>query len=118
MEVISSKSAELSKVMMTMGEAAYQAEADADGNAGETDDEAVGIATHTLSESHGKAADESVAAKPLAKLFVKVLAKPLTKLLAKLVATLSTKLLAKLLKKLLAMLPTNCWRCCLLLAIK
>ncbi|MFL2842419.1 MAG: molecular chaperone DnaK [Candidatus Puniceispirillaceae bacterium] len=39
MEAISSKSAELSKVMMTMGEAAYQAEADADGNAGETDDD-------------------------------------------------------------------------------
>ncbi|MDA7766508.1 molecular chaperone DnaK [Alphaproteobacteria bacterium] len=42
MEVISSKSAELSKVMMKMGEAAYQAEADADGNAGEaSDDESV-----------------------------------------------------------------------------
>ena len=42
MEAISSKSAELSKVMMTMGEAAYQAEADADGNAGETsEDESV-----------------------------------------------------------------------------
>ena len=42
MEAISSKSAELSKVMMKMGEAAYQAEADADGNAGETsDDESV-----------------------------------------------------------------------------
>ena len=42
MEAISSKSAELSKVMMTMGEAAYQAEADADANAGETgDDESV-----------------------------------------------------------------------------
>jgi len=42
MEAISSKSAELSKVMMKMGEAAYQAEADADGNAGEaSDDESV-----------------------------------------------------------------------------
>ena len=42
MEAISSKSAELSKVMMKMGEAAYQAEADADGNAGEAgDDESV-----------------------------------------------------------------------------
>ena len=42
MEAISSKSAELSKVMMTMGEAAYQADADADGNAGKTgDDESV-----------------------------------------------------------------------------
>ena len=42
MEVISSKSAELSKVMMKMGEAAYQAEADADGNASEaSDDESV-----------------------------------------------------------------------------
>jgi molecular chaperone DnaK len=42
MEAIASKSAELSKVMMKMGEAAYQAEADADGNAGEAgDDESV-----------------------------------------------------------------------------
>jgi molecular chaperone DnaK len=42
MEAISSKSAELSKVMMKMGEAAYQAEADADGNAGEaSNDESV-----------------------------------------------------------------------------
>ena len=42
MDAISSKSAELSKVMMKMGEAAYQAEADADGNAGEaSDDESV-----------------------------------------------------------------------------
>jgi molecular chaperone DnaK len=39
MEAISSKSAELSKAMMTMGEAAYQAEADANGNAGETGDD-------------------------------------------------------------------------------
>jgi hypothetical protein len=39
MESISSKSAELSKVMMTMGEAAYQAEADANGNASETGDD-------------------------------------------------------------------------------
>ena len=44
MEAISSKSAELSKVMMKMGEAAYQAEADADGEAGDGetgDDESV-----------------------------------------------------------------------------